>query len=382
MSAAADIPPTKVLLAMSGGVDSSVAAALLREAGHEVVGVFMRLGSPGESLDELIPAEDAAACDMSRARIGKQGCCSIRDAADARQVAARLDIPFYVVNFKKEFGRIIDYFVAEYDAGRTPNPCVRCNDWLKFGRLHEHARRIGATHVASGHYARVERPAGAEPQLLRGVDHGKDQSYVLFGAAREQLDHMMLPIGGFRKAEIRDIAADRGLPVFDKPDSQEICFVPDNDYAGLVARRSTSGVAPGRIVDVDGEDVGEHGGHQHYTIGQRRRIGVALGYPLYVVDKDAATNTVTVGPREALAASACTATETNWLVDAPADWLACTARIRSNSEPVPARVRATGADSLAVRFDAPQDAVAPGQAVVCYDGDRVLGGGWMNTVER
>ncbi len=382
MNHARDVAPTKVLLAMSGGVDSSVAAALLREAGHEVVGVFMRLGSPGESLDELIPGADAAACDAGRARIGKQGCCSIRDAADARLVAAELDIPFYVVNFKREFGRIIDYFVAEYDAGRTPNPCVRCNDWLKFGRLHEHARRIGATHVASGHYARIDRSHPDGPRLLRGVDHGKDQSYVLFGAPRERLDRMLLPIGGYRKAEIRAMAEDRGLPVFDKPDSQEICFVPDDDYARLVAVRSESGVAPGRIVDLEGNAVGEHGGHQRFTIGQRRRIGVALGYPLYVVDKDADTNTVTVGPRAALAAAACTAAEANWLVDPPAAWRRCTARIRSNAEPVPARVRATGDGTLAVRFDAPQDAVAPGQAVVCYEEDRVLGGGWIRSATR
>jgi len=381
VSDARDIPPTKVLLAMSGGVDSSVAAALLQEAGHEVVGVFMRLGSPGESLDALIPGEDAAACEATPARIGKQGCCSIRDAADARLVAARLDIPFYVVNFKKEFGRIIDYFVAEYDAGRTPNPCVRCNDWLKFGRLHEHARRIGATHVASGHYARIDRGDADGPRMLRGVDHGKDQSYVLFGAPRERLDRMLLPVGGYRKAEIRAMAAERELPVFDKPDSQEICFVPDNDYARLVAHRSDTGVEPGRLVDVEGREVGEHDGHQRFTIGQRRRIGVALGYPLYVVDKDAAANTVTVGPRSALAVASCLATEMNWLVDPPEQWRACTVRIRSNGDPGPARVRVEG-ETLAVRFDVPQDAVAPGQAVVCYEGERVLGGGWITAAER
>ncbi len=382
MDAARDIPPTKVLLAMSGGVDSSVAAALLREAGHEVVGVFMRLGSPGETLDELLPGADAAACPTDRTRIGKQGCCSIRDAADARMVAAQLDIPFYVVNFKKEFGRIIDYFVAEYDAGRTPNPCVRCNDWLKFGRLHEHARRIGATHVASGHYARIDRGDPAGPRLLRGVDHGKDQSYVLFGAPRTRLEHMLLPVGGYRKAEIRELAAERRLPVFDKPDSQEICFVPDNDYAGLVGRRSAVGVGPGRLMDLDGRELGEHEGHQRFTIGQRRRIGVALGYPLYVVDKDAEANTVTVGPRDALLRGGCVAAETNWLVEPPADWLACTARIRSNAEPVPARVRAVADERLEVRFDEPLEAVAPGQAVVCYAGEQVLGGGWITTATR
>ncbi|MCA9288378.1 MAG: hypothetical protein KDA05_07330, partial [Phycisphaerales bacterium] len=240
----------KVLVAMSGGVDSSVAAALLQRAGYECVGVFMRLGSPGEALEELIPGGACAsgsgggAGDNARVRIGKQGCCSINDAADARLVAAQLGIPFYVVNFKREFGRIIDYFVDEYAAGRTPNPCVRCNDWLKFGRLHEYAGQLGAEYVASGHYARVEATQrrsdgategegggaasgarGAAFRLRRGLDHGKDQSYVLFGVPRGQLARMLLPIGGFRKAEIRATAAEMGLPVFDKPDSQEICFV-------------------------------------------------------------------------------------------------------------------------------------------------------------
>ena len=225
---------------MSGGVDSSVAAALLVQQGHEVVGVFMRLGSPGEPLEELIPGGE---CTL---KIGKQGCCSVGDAEDARHVAGALDIPFYVVNFKREFSRIIDHFVAEYDAGRTPNPCVRCNDWLKFGRLHEYAHQIGASRVASGHYAAIEDgPDG--PRLLRGLDQGKDQSYVLFGTPRDRLNEMLLPIGGMHKSDVRAMAKKLGLPVFDKPDSQEICFVPDNDYAGLVSRNSTTGVKPGRF---------------------------------------------------------------------------------------------------------------------------------------
>src|SRR5262245_18922160 len=235
----------KVLVAMSGGVDSSVAAALLLREGYDVVGCFMRLGSPGESFDELEQMSDespAATCDPKKIRIGHQGCCSINDAADARMVAAELGVPFYVCNFKKDFGRIIDYFVDEYTAGRTPNPCVRCNDWLKFGKLHEYAGQIGADFVASGHYARVQ-----DGKLLRGVDQSKDQSYVLFGVPREQLSHMLLPIGGFEKTRVRELARDFGLPVFDKPDSQEICFVPDNDYAGLVERRRPQAVGAGRI---------------------------------------------------------------------------------------------------------------------------------------
>ncbi|MFK7960163.1 MAG: tRNA 2-thiouridine(34) synthase MnmA [Phycisphaerales bacterium] len=400
------LAPTKVLLAMSGGVDSSVAAVRLKQAGHEVVGVFMRLGSPGESLDELIPGADA--CPTGRVRIGKQGCCSVRDAADARLVAARLDIPFYVVNFKREFGRIINYFVDEYNAGRTPNPCVRCNDWLKFGRLHEHARGIGATHVASGHYARIGRSDHGKPQLLRGHDAAKDQSYVLFGAPREKLDGMLLPIGGFPKSEVRAMAAEHDLPVFDKPDSQEICFVPDDDYAGLVARRSPGQVEPGAIVDTDGKTLGEHPGHQHFTIGQRRRIGVALGHPLYVVEKDASSNTITVGAKEALLVSACQAGETNWLVDPPHDWTECTVQFRAHGDPAPAEVRSVRVsaaaigqvaadddttktlsteptalvDAIDVRFASPQEGVAPGQAIVAYDGDVVLGGGWIHATQR
>jgi len=385
----------KVLVAMSGGVDSSVAAALRKTWGFEVVGCFMRLGSPGESLDAFEPDEPGEAadsgCDPSRIRIGKQGCCSINDAADARLVAARLDIPFYVCNFRKDFGRIIDYFVGEYHAGRTPNPCVRCNDWLKFGRLHDYAKRIDARWVASGHYARVEPAApeqGRPARLRRGVDHDKDQSYVLFGAPRHRLDEMLLPVGGLRKSVVRDLARHFDLPVFDKPDSQEICFVPDHDYAGLVRRRAPEAVRPGPILDPEGREIGEHPGHQHFTVGQRRGIGVALGYPVYVVERDAAANAIRVGPRELLDAAGCRAKEVNWLADRPAEPTTpfpCLARIRYNAEPVPASVRFETSESgepvLAVRFDAPQAAVAPGQAVVCYDAadpDLVLGGGWIS----
>jgi tRNA-specific 2-thiouridylase len=395
----------KVLLAMSGGVDSSVAAALLLREGYEVVGVFMRLGSPGETFDELMPLhaesddqreEDPDRC---RIRIGHQGCCSINDAADARFVAAKLGIPFYVVNFKKDFGRVIDYFVDEYNAGRTPNPCIRCNDWLKFGRLHDYALQIDAEFVASGHYARIARATGptastpwAFPRLLRGVDHDKDQSYVLFGMPRERLAHMLLPIGGYRKSQVRAIAAELDLPVFDKPDSQEICFVPDNDYAGLVRRRTPQSMQRGEILDRAGNVIGAHDGHQHFTIGQRRGLGVAVGHPLYVIDKDAAGNTITVGGKSDLASAGCRACDANWLIEAPqragtssgrngggSEWIACSAKIRYNADPVPARVRPVDGEAIEVRFDQPQLAVAPGQAVVCYDdSDAVICGGWID----
>ena len=357
----------KVLVAMSGGVDSSVAAAILQEEGYEVVGVFMRLGSPGETLE--------ASCDI---KIGKQGCCSINDADDARRVTALLDMPFYVVDFKRDFTRIIDYFVAEYDAGRTPNPCVRCNDWLKFGRLHEYAKQVGASHVASGHYARVEKDSQGRHRLLRGVDHDKDQSYVLFGAEPGRLDEMMLPIGGMAKSLVRERAESLGLPVFDKPDSQEICFVPDNDYARLVRERSENGMSEGAIVDESGERLGTHSGHQHFTVGQRKGIGVAASIPLFVLQKNPRTNEVIVGPREALSSVGLEATDRNWLVDPHQGWRSCDVRIRYNALPVPGSVRLDGGDRLEVRFDEPQMAVAPGQAVVCYEGDLVLGGAWID----
>jgi tRNA-specific 2-thiouridylase len=376
----------KVLVAMSGGVDSSVAAALLLREGYEVVGCFMRLGSPGETLDELMRADEACAPGRPL-KIGHQGCCSINDAADARLVAAELQVPFYVCNFKKDFGRIIDYFVDEYTAGRTPNPCVRCNDWLKFGKLHEYARQIGAEFVASGHYARVQGG-----RLLRGVDRSKDQSYVLFGVPREQLSHMLLPVGGFEKPRVRELAREFGLPVFDKPDSQEICFVPDNDYAGLVERRRPQAVSAGRIVDRDGNTVGEHAGQHRFTIGQRRGLDISLGQRVYVTRKDAASNTVTVGSKEELLCLSCEVGEANWLVNPPRDGLRCWAKYRYNTPACEALVRPlddgdTHTPSgrrgrFDVRFDQPQEAVAAGQAFVLYsaaDPDHVLGGGWITS---
>jgi tRNA-specific 2-thiouridylase len=384
---------------MSGGVDSSVAAALLVRAGYDVVGCFMRLGTPGETLDQLTPADRS--CPSQHAsphaphsvRIGRQGCCSITDAADARLVAAELGIPLYICNFKKDFGRIIDYFVDEYAAGRTPNPCVRCNDWLKFGKLSDYAGQVGAAFIASGHYARVET-TGGDPRLLRAIDHAKDQSYVLFGVPRGHLGRMLLPIGGYEKPAVRDLARRFGLPTFDKPDSQEICFVPDNDYAGLVESRRAGLASPGRIVDRAGRELGAHGGQHRFTVGQRRGLGIAADRPLYVLDKNPATNTVTVGDKEDLLAAGCLASEANWLIDPPVAgeaWTPCAAKVRSNAPPAPAAFRVTGDSSdptpsgrtgtFEVRFEDPQSAVAPGQAVVLYgrdEPDRVLGGGWTS----
>src|SRR5690348_6651565 len=233
----------KVVVAMSGGVDSSVAAALLQREGYDVLGVFMRLGPPSG----VEAHDDTASCDPSGK--SKQGCCSVLDAADAHRVAGLLGIPFYVLNFEQDFGRVIDYFVSEYNRGRTPNPCVRCNDWLKFGKLAQYAEAVGADYVASGHYARVEAdPATGSPRLLRGLDHRKDQSYVLFGMSREALAHTLLPVGEYEKPAVREIARELKLPVYNKPDSQEICFVPDQDYAALVKRRSPETFRAGELV--------------------------------------------------------------------------------------------------------------------------------------
>lgn len=372
---------------MSGGVDSSVAAALLQDAGHDVVGCFMRLGDPEEPEGLVADGDgEAGACDAggcgSGGRRRKQGCCSVNDAADARIVAARLGMPLYVMNFRRDFGRVIDYFVGEYNAGRTPNPCVRCNDWLKFGRLHEHAEALGCTHVASGHYARIGRAPGGDATLRRGLDAAKDQTYALFGIRRERLERTLFPIGELHKPEVRRLAESRGLPVFGKPDSQEICFVPDHDYAALVTRRSPESVAPGRILDDAGRVVGEHPGHQHFTIGQRRRLGVASSIPLYVLAKDPRSNEIVVGPKERLRCSGAVAGEVNWLAgEPPTEWLDCTVQWRLHGETAPARVRTAvrgGRPSIEVRFGETQELIAPGQAIVCYDGDVVLGGAWID----
>ncbi len=372
----------KVVVAMSGGVDSSVAAALLLREGYEVIGVFMRLGSPSgvEPHDAEAEVCDATANPTAKQ---KQGCCSVLDAADARRVAGMLDIPFYVLNFQEEFGRVIEYFVDEYNRGRTPNPCVRCNDWLKFGRLAQYAEAVGADYVASGHYARIGTdPVTGAPALMRGVDHKKDQSYVLFGMSEKTLRRTLLPIGGMEKTAVRAIAEELKLPVFNKPDSQEICFVPNQDYAGLVRRRTPEMFRDGELVSTAGEVVGTHTGHQHFTIGQRKGVGVALGYPIYVVDIDTATNRVKIGSKEDLLMTGLVARQINLLgsrlKNAGLSGLRCTAKIRYNADPQPGLATVSGEDELTVVFDQPQTAVTPGQAVVLFDGDVVLGGGWID----
>ncbi len=378
---------SRIVLAMSGGVDSSVAAHLLRAAGHEVIGVLMRHGEMPAGECRAAAAPDAPARPALASSLlpvverpgHKQGCCTAADAHDARRVADRLGIPFYALDFQHEFNRIIDYFVAEYTAARTPNPCVVCNHWLKFGKLFDYADSVGADFVATGHYARLEPGPDGRPALLRGVDDGKDQSYVLFGIERQLLERMLLPVGGFRKDEIRALAREIGLRVAEKKDSQEICFLPDGDHAGFIRRRQGPSPSAGEIVTTDGRVVGAHDGLERFTIGQRKGLGVALGEPQFVVRLESDTHRVVIGTREDLARRELTAAGANWLVEPPAGPLRCQAKIRYNSRRMPAVVEALPGRRLSCRFDQPQYGVAPGQAVVCYADDRVLGGGWIES---
>jgi tRNA-specific 2-thiouridylase len=363
---------SRVVLAMSGGVDSSVAAWLLREAGHDVVGLFMRHGQELDSARN----HDSGPGNAAKPTRRRQGCCSATDAADARRVAETLGIPFYAVNFEQEFARIVDYFVENYTAGRTPNPCIVCNTWLKFGKLFEYADSVGAEFVATGHYARLV-PADAEIALCRARDLAKDQSYVLFGIQRRLLRRLKFPLGEHRKEEIRRIAGRLGLGVAEKPDSQEICFVPDQDHPRFVRQQRGNVDTSGEIVTADGTVVGRHPGLEHYTIGQRKGLGLAFGEPRYVVRIEAERRRVVIGTREELGRTELTAADANWLVDEPTGPVACQVKIRYRSRPVDATVEALPGGCFRVEFAQPCHGLAPGQAAVCYDGDRVLGGGWI-----
>jgi tRNA-uridine 2-sulfurtransferase len=367
---------TRVVVAMSGGVDSSVAAALLVEAGHECVGVFMRHASP-----VLPPREraDPLAILPAEPRPGHQGCCSPTDALDARRVADRLGIPMYALDLTADFERIIDAFAGDYARGRTPNPCVRCNSWVKFGRLFEYADAIGAAHVATGHYARLDH-GPREPVLRRGSDSGRDQSYVLFDVRPDRLRRMLLPVGGLAKREVRARAAALGLVTADKPDSQEICFVAPGEYARLVAHR-LGGSRAGEIVDTAGRVLGRHPGIEHFTVGQRQGLGVAIGVPLHVVRIEAESCRVVVGRRAEVPEHELVADEATWLVDPPAAPFECLVQCRAQRAAAPAVVRVLGDGRFTARFTGGPEAspgpISPGQPAVCYDGDRLLGGGWI-----
>ena len=355
---------------MSGGVDSCVAAYLLKEQGYEVIGLFMRTGVRGG------PPQPTCALPvmepLPEERPSRRGCCSASDASDARRVADSLDIPFYALDFEQDFERIIDYFVDEYTHGRTPNPCVMCNNWLKFGRLWDYARHIEAECIATGHYAQVRGG-----RLLRARDPAKDQSYVLFGIQRDLLPHLMFPIGEFLKPQVREIARKLDLSVADKPESQEICFVPSRDYQGLIAARLPEFDGAGEIVDTEGNVIGRHEGFQGYTIGQRKGLGVALGSRRYVIEIDPETRRVVIGNRDELLGQQLLADRVNWLCDPPMCPVDCEVKIRYLHRPASATVTPLGDSRVRVMFRDSQSAITPGQAVVFYDGEQLLGGAYI-----
>jgi len=350
----------RIVVAMSGGVDSSVAAALLAAQGHDVIGLSM----------QLYDQRDGQTFGS---------CCTLDDLHDARRVAHALGIPHYILNFERRFQEtVISNFVREYAAGRTPLPCAHCNSDLKFATLLDRARGFGAVQVATGHYAQVERSSNGRWVLRRSADPDKDQSYFLFALTQDQLAAANFPVGALRKPEVRAEARRLGLPVADKADSQEICFLPKGDYASFVGRQAPDAARPGPIVDEGGRQLGSHDGVHRFTVGQRKGLGIATGALLYVLRLDARSATVTVGPRAALERTTLTASTVNWIaLDPPATWLPVSAQIRHRHHAAPGRVRAIEDGRAEFVFDVPQAAITPGQAVVFYDGDLVVGGGWI-----
>jgi tRNA-specific 2-thiouridylase len=359
----------RIVVAMSGGVDSSVAAALLARDGHDVIGLSMQL------YDHSPRAEGA----QSNGEITFGSCCTLDDLYDARRVAAAIGIPHYIVNFERQFDEhVVSDFVREYAAGRTPIPCVHCNGDLKFASLLERAESFDAEAVATGHYARVDYDGGSRRyRLKRGVDARKDQSYFLFTLSQGQLARARFPVGDLDKPAVREAARRLGLRVAAKKDSQEICFVPPGEHPDFVARRAD---LPGGVIrDKDGRELGRHDGIHRFTIGQRKGLGLSTGIPLYVVGIDAGHAAVTVGPREDLERTSLTASRVNWISgDTPAGPLRAHARIRYRHAEAAATITPLGDARASVVFDAPQTAITPGQAVVFYDGDYVVGGGWID----
>ena len=349
------------LIAMSGGVDSSVAAWLMQQAGYDCTGITMRL-TRNETLGQS----------------GFHTCCSEKDIEDAAEVAFAMDIPYEVLDFTADFReKIIEKFIRVYEMGGTPNPCIDCNRYMKFDHLLRWAESHGMEYVVTGHYARVEQDEATGRWLLKkGLDEGKDQSYVLYNLTQEQLAHVRLPLGAMHKAEVREIAEKQHFINARKHDSQDICFVPDGDYTAFIERITKNKPRPGKFIHQNGQVLGTHQGLIHYTIGQRKGLGIAYEYPLYVIDKDIASNTVILGPNDALFQKALLAENCNLIaidkLEAP---LRVTAKTRYRQKDVPAVIEPLADGKIKVTFDEPQRAITPGQAVVFYDGDYVVGGG-------
>ncbi len=359
---------------MSGGVDSSVVAGLLQRQGFPIIGLTMQLWNQ-RRLPELAPAGEAT---------GR--CCSLDDVYDARYVAQHLGIPYYVVNFEQRFEeQVVKPFIDEYLAGRTPIPCTLCNNFIKFDQFLDMASGVGAQRIATGHYARISYDdSSGRYQMRKSVDAAKDQTYFLFGLEQQQLARTQFPLGGFTKPQVRELARGLGLPVAEKPDSQEICFVPNGDYAGFIdAYFREQGITPertrGEILDLDGRVLGEHSGVHHFTVGQRRGLRIPAAQPLYVIATEPASQRVIVGRNEELLRARLTAKDVNWISVAPiAAPLRAQVKIRNKHSAAAASISPTADPArVDVHFDEPQRAVTPGQGAVFYDGDLVLGGGWI-----